>query len=299
MKNSKIKILGWRPDVAKSLVQFVTNNKNLPLTTVFEKWAKENGRQTFSVRNYYYKLLKLAKDNISICNELGIKQEEIDEVFASKHFSNKEEIELLKAILPNNPPCSVRSVCEKLGNKDPELMVRYQNKYRNIITKHPKLAKQVMKELEEQGIEVRNPFEKNNELGKIISMPKQQKGLKDSEIQALFAGLVRLVKINAEQEISSNYIKRAEYTNENLKKALIGLRKKELIIEELTEQNNKLNADLKDTQTKLATSQTQRLNTLLKLQDIAKSQKMESLKSFIQELNNQINNQAKLPPTKN
>ncbi|MBQ8762387.1 MAG: hypothetical protein IJZ26_03670, partial [Clostridia bacterium] len=71
MKNSKIKILGWRPDVAKSLVQFVTNNKNLPLTTVFEKWAKENGRQTFSVRNYYYKLLKLAKDNISICNELG------------------------------------------------------------------------------------------------------------------------------------------------------------------------------------------------------------------------------------
>lgn len=300
MKNTKSKILGWQISLAKSLVKYIANNKHIPLTTAFNNWAKENGRQTFSVRNYYYKLVKLAKNNSQICEKLGINQNELVNVFSSKHFSDKEEIELLKAILPNDPPCSVRAVCEKLSNKNSELMIRYQNKYRNIITKQPNLTKQVMQELENKGIKTRNPYAKKEvDLGKIISMPRQQKGLKDSEIQALFAGLVRLVKINAEQEVSESLHRKTEYANETLKKALINLRKKELIIEELSIQNNKLSTDLKDTQLKLASSQTQSLNTLIKLQDIVKSQKMESLKNFINELNKQISGQATLPPSKN
>ncbi|MCM1438581.1 MAG: hypothetical protein NC131_05150 [Roseburia sp.] len=139
------KINGYTKDEAQSLVRFVCEGKGQgkTLTRIFEEYAKNSGRAKGSVRNYYYALLK-STDNAEvreILKDTALKAEE------SRPFTDEETDKILKAILKERSRgVSVRRAVLNLAGGDDKLMLRYQNKYRNVLAKQPERLKRLMKE---------------------------------------------------------------------------------------------------------------------------------------------------------
>ncbi len=139
------KINGYTEDEAKSLVQYICDGKNAgkTLSGMFESYAKKTGRAKGSVRNYYYALLRSGGDKRveSLLNGTGLKAEKI------LQFSEDETDIMLKAILTQKSRgVSVRKAVLNLSGGDDKLMLRYQNKYRNILAKQPERIERLMRE---------------------------------------------------------------------------------------------------------------------------------------------------------
>jgi len=205
----------------------------------------------------------------------------MEKIFNMKHFNSQNIRDLLCAILPMENQKSVRGACLRLAKGDNALMVRYQNKYRNILKNNKKEVLEVMQDLRNKGVVSRNPY---REEGKIISMPSRQKEITDTDMKALFMGLVNLIKRNAEREVSQEIAKEMQFSNDTLQMTLIDLRRKQLLVQELQEQNKKLKQNLTVVQNNLAVSQSQNLSNMLQVQNLVDSRKMKDLKEFIQKL---------------
>ena len=139
------KINGYTEEEAKSLVQYVCERKSagMNLSGIFADYAKKTGRAKGSVRNYYYALLRSGGDNRvkSLLTGTGLKAEKIIQ------FTEEETDEILKAILlQKSKGISVRKAVLTLSNGDDKLMLRYQNKYRNVLAKQPERIERLMRE---------------------------------------------------------------------------------------------------------------------------------------------------------
>ena len=139
------KINGYTEEEAKSLVSYVCEGINAgnTLSGIFAKYAEKTGRAKGSVRNYYYALLRSSGDNRvkELLNGTNLKAEKIVQ------FSDRETDEILKAILmQKSKGISVRRAVHNLAGGDNKLMLRYQNKYRNVLTKQPERIEKLMKE---------------------------------------------------------------------------------------------------------------------------------------------------------
>ncbi len=139
------KINGYTAEEAGSLVKFVCEGKSrgLTLTRIFESYAQKTGRAKGSVRNYYYSLLKKRDDeNVKgVLAGTNLKAEKI------KPFTDEETDKILRAILTEKSKgVSVRRAVLKLADGDDKLMLRYQNKYRNVMIKQPERIKAIMEE---------------------------------------------------------------------------------------------------------------------------------------------------------
>lgn len=139
------KINGYTKEEAESLVKFVCEGKvqGKTLTRIFSEYAQKAGRAKGSVRNYYYALLK-SSDNKEVRQLLegtDLKAEE------SRPFTDEETDKILKAILSaKSKGISVRKAVLNLSGGDDKLMLRYQNKYRNVMAKQPERIERLMKE---------------------------------------------------------------------------------------------------------------------------------------------------------
>lgn len=139
------KINGYTKEEAQSLVKFVCEGKGQgkTLTRIFEEYAKNSGRAKGSVRNYYYALLK-STDNAEvreILKDTRLKAEDI------RPFTDEETDKILKAILnERSRGVSVRRAVLNLAGGDDKLMLRYQNKYRNVAGKQPERIERLMRE---------------------------------------------------------------------------------------------------------------------------------------------------------
>lgn len=139
------KINGYTKEEAQSLVKYICDGKGQgkTLTRIFDEYAKRTGRARGSIRNYYYTLLK-SKDNDDVKRLLvgtELKAESI------KPFTDEETDKILKAILTQRSKgVSVRRAVLNLANGDDKLMLRYQNKYRNVMSKQPERIERLMKE---------------------------------------------------------------------------------------------------------------------------------------------------------
>lgn len=139
------KINGYTKEEAESLVKFVCEGKvqGKTLTRIFSEYAQKAGRAKGSVRNYYYALLK-SSDNKEVKELLqgtDLKAEE------SRPFTDEETDKILKAILSaKSKGISVRKTVLNLSGGDDKLMLRYQNKYRNVMAKEPERIERLMKE---------------------------------------------------------------------------------------------------------------------------------------------------------
>lgn len=139
------KINGYTKEEAGSLVRYVCEGKmkGKTLTRIFEEYAQNTGRAKGSVRNYYYALLKRSDDEEvkKLLEGTELKAESITP------FTDEETDKILRAILrEKSKGLSVRRAVLNLSGGDDRLMLRYQNKYRNVLSKQPERIERLMKE---------------------------------------------------------------------------------------------------------------------------------------------------------
>ena len=214
----------WDDEEVKALFNEVEKVKkeNKPLKEAFSVHAKAFARKPNSVRNYYYHEIEgLEKDRERLLR-LGIdlcKHNKASIVY----FSHEEEKELMEKIeMMTQKGVSVRKACFILAEGDALKLLRYQNKYRNFISKKKQKEPQLLPE-------------------KVIAFQKPQtKGLSDSEVQSLFMGLVRLVKRNAVIEGEERAKQKLNVANERLKKTLLTIQVQAQEIEKMKERYNQL-----------------------------------------------------------
>ncbi len=174
------KINGYTEEEATGLIEYIYSGKNAgkTLSYLFETYGKEHSRAKGSVRNYYYAFLKKRGDERveRILKDKNLKAGEV------KPFTEEETDELLKKVLTEKSKgLSVRRAIMNVSEGDERLMLRMQNKYRNLLKKQPE---RVAKAAREAGI----PEEKSFLQRKL-----------EREIDALYSRLaVDLRKENAE-----------------------------------------------------------------------------------------------------
>ncbi len=139
------KINGYTEDEAKRLVDFISVGKRQgkTLSGLFASYAKKTGRAKGSVRNYYYALLRSTGDE-RVKNLLRGKELKAEKITP---FSEEETDKILKEILTQKSKgVSVRRAVLNLSKGDDKLMLRYQNKYRNVAGKQPERIERLMRE---------------------------------------------------------------------------------------------------------------------------------------------------------
>lgn len=148
------KINGYTEEEATGLIEYIYTGKNAgkTLSYLFETYGKEHSRAKGSVRNYYYSLLKLKGD------------ERVDRLLEGKDlqagsirpFTEEETDEMLKKIfMEKRKGYSVRRAIMNVAQGDGRLMLRMQNKYRNLLKKQPE---RLEKAAQEAGIFDRSDF---------------------------------------------------------------------------------------------------------------------------------------------
>ena len=116
----------------------------------------------------------------------------------------------------------------------------------------------------------------------VLKMPLQQSSkLTDGEIKSLFLGLVRLVKSSAAEEVSLELKRECEFANSTLRNTLIDLRRKDIHMAGLKEQNSVLVTQVKQLSDSLAKVRSENLDFKLKVENYATSEKMDKLRTFL------------------
>lgn len=205
----------WSDEEVKSLFNTVEEKrgKGESLKNAFSMHAQKFHRKGNSVRNYYYhEVDNLQKDDarrtrLNINLKKHIKNRLVP-------FSKEQEEKFLSEVKAlTDKGMSVRSACFKLSNGDMTLMTRLQNKFQNL------------------------KKEKAEKKDNIITF-KSRKTLTDADINSLFAGLVKLVKKNAYEEVNVKIKEEKETSEYLLKEAYLELNKKE---KEINKLKNELN----------------------------------------------------------
>ncbi len=129
------KINGYTAEEAESLVNYIAEGKKSgkTLSDLFETYGKAHGRAGGSVRNYYYQLLK-SDDARAKALVRGRKLR----AGKIREFTKEETDDMLEKIFTERGKgFSVRRSIANVCGKDEKLMLRYQNKYRNMLKKQP------------------------------------------------------------------------------------------------------------------------------------------------------------------
>ena len=140
------KINGYTEEEATGLIEYIYAGKNAgkTLSYLFETYGKEHNRAKGSVRNYYYAFLK-KRDDLRVRAILEGKELKAGEI---KPFTEEETEEMLKKVLlEKSKGLSVRRAIMNISGGDDKLMLRIQNKYRNLQKKQPERIAQVADEV--------------------------------------------------------------------------------------------------------------------------------------------------------
>ncbi len=151
------KIYGYKERDIVGLAEFLKSRGSESLTKVFESYALKYGKAKGTVRNLYYALAKLSKEDQRFCQEyLGGQPISVSPII---EFDDGEERSLIKKII--SAKCdgkSVRRAINDLAEGDSKRALRYQNKYRNAIKNKPTLINEIVDELESEGKQIKKVF---------------------------------------------------------------------------------------------------------------------------------------------
>ena len=238
----------WKNEEVRALFNEVEKIKkeNKPLKIAFAVHANKFARKPNSVRNYYYhEVDNLGKDKKRL-HEIGINLEEHTKS-EIKYFSDEEERDLMDKIDRQvKEGISVRKACLNLSGGDIEKMLRYQNKYRNFISKKKE--------------------KKEEENDKIIKFSNRKIVITDDEIKALFMGIVKLVKRSTAEEISLQNKDELSGVRNELRHVISKLNSKENELERLKKEFLKLkeeNETLSNNIMKVRSEKTEKLREKL------------------------------------
>ena len=144
------KINGFNKDEVERLIDFIKKGKEKGecLSKLFEDYGNQYGRAKGSIRNFYYQLLKqqqTSKSAKALLDGKNLKAEKIVE------FNEAETHELIKNILKGKSSGrSVRNIIRELSKGNDKLMLRFQNKYRNVLKTNPEIIETTMTELKNE-----------------------------------------------------------------------------------------------------------------------------------------------------
>ena len=181
------------------------------LTYLFATYGLEHGRAKGSVRNYYYALMKNERQDERIVRLLDGSTLSVEKI---KEFSPEETDAVLRSILrEKSKGISVRKAIFNLSGGDDKLMLRLQNKYRNMLKKQPEKIAEVAKEL---GLDEEAERLQAVKKGEKASFPDKDflRRRLESEINALYDRLAQGLKEENE---------RLREENARLKAALVEL----------------------------------------------------------------------------
>lgn len=172
------KTRGFSDKEIKELAKMTETAKeeNRGLDGVFKEFAATHGRAKGSVRNYYYKLIA----NIKSGGAENKYFSDIPTVNRPRAFDDREEKLLICAINDGaKQNKSVRRTLNELSGGDGKLMLRYQNKYRNMLSRKP---------------EVFNSFQGKNDKLTIDETENYYKKVPDFTLNRLKTEINQLVK---------------------------------------------------------------------------------------------------------
>lgn len=196
------KINGYGIQEAKALIDFVSEGKKRgeSLSRLFGEYGKRCGRAAGSVRNYYYQFLKSEDARAKeILRGKRLRAEKI------RAFTDAERDEMLKKILSERSKgYSVRRSIANICTGNEKLMLRYQNKYRNLIKKQPALIEETAKEM---GLETVMPARRSDFLQRRL----------EREINDLYDRLA--VALREENDRLKKAVERLTEENEILRRA--------------------------------------------------------------------------------
>ncbi len=141
------KINGYTEEEARTLVEYIKEGKSKgkTLTYLFESYGLSHGRAKGSVRNYYYALMKNERGDERIVRLLDGSDLSVEKI---KEFTPEETEEILRSILAEKSKgMSVRRAIFNLSKGDDKLMLRLQNKYRNMLKKQPERIAEIAQEM--------------------------------------------------------------------------------------------------------------------------------------------------------
>lgn len=196
------KINGYSEQEAKTLIDFIAEGKKRgeALSALFASYGKKCGRAAGSVRNYYYQFLKCEDARAKeILRGKRLRAEKI------RAFSDEERNEMLKKILSERSKgYSVRRAIANVCAGNEKQMLRYQNKYRNLVKKQPELIERTAKEM---GLPSAMPARKTDFLQKRL----------EREINDLYDRLA--VALREENDRLKKAVERLTEENEILRRA--------------------------------------------------------------------------------
>ena len=192
------KINGYTEEEAKRLVEYIKDGKRAgkTLTKLFASYGVENGRARGSVRNYYYALMKNRKGDERIVKLLDGSSLKVEQI---REFTEEETDQALKSILlEKSKGLSVRKAIANLSQGDDKLMLRLQNKYRNVLKKQPERLEKIA---EGMGLN-EEECKKLLETGRKARVKTERNFLQlrlESEINALYDRLTQALKAENEK----------------------------------------------------------------------------------------------------
>ena len=196
------KINGYSEQEARALIDFIAEGKKRgeALSALFASYGKKCGRAAGSVRNYYYQFLKCEDARAKeILRGKRLRAEKI------RSFSDEERNEMLKKILSERSKgYSVRRAIANVCAGNEKQMLRYQNKYRNLVKKQPELIERTAKEM---GLPSAMPARKTDFLQKRL----------EREINDLYDRLA--VALREENDRLKKAVERLTEENEILRRA--------------------------------------------------------------------------------
>lgn len=140
-----------------------------PVNRAFRVIAEKSGLKFNTVRNYYYRYIHEKSRDQEIHEEKQGNEKSGSEV-AGTTFTLACVEKLMKTMLIGQAQGkSVRGCANELGQGDKKMMLRYQNKYRNLVSGNPEFVKRLMKGMSDEGLIYYDPFKKQIIDGKDIS----------------------------------------------------------------------------------------------------------------------------------
>ena len=119
--------------------------KNRKLAEAFTQFAAESGRAKGSVRNFYYDFVRMCSEDSTLSARFFTSPPTVSH---AKAFDGDETRWLIrKILLGKQQNKSVRRTIIELSSGDEKLMLRYQNKYRNVLKNSRGLIEEIALEL--------------------------------------------------------------------------------------------------------------------------------------------------------
>ncbi len=192
------KINGYTEEEAKRLVEYIKDGRRTgkTLTKLFASYGAENGRARGSVRNYYYALMKNRKGDERIVKLLDGSSLKVEEI---REFTEEEtDLALRSILIEKSKGLSVRRAITNLSQGDDKLMLRLQNKYRNVLKKQPERLEKIAESMGLSEEERKKLLESGRKPRPKVEREFLQRRL-ESEINALYDRLTQALKAENEK----------------------------------------------------------------------------------------------------